>query len=96
MGYGVILHKRIRTKHATILYIFSSKKIIKGIEILKFKEPSEYEPNRAWQDMFVGKTSQNRLKAGQDIPLISGATLSARAISDATRIALIVLESEAR
>ena len=93
IAYAVLLHKRMRTKHATILYVFSREKIIKSIEILKFKEPSEYKPNRSWQNLFIGKSKEDRLKAGYDIPMVSGATLSARGISDAARIALHSLET---
>ena len=90
-GYAVLLKQKIRTKNAAILYMVDANKTMLGIEIVSFKEPSEYKPNKEWQSVFVGKTNEDALIAGKDIPTISGATLSARAISDAARIALAIV-----
>lgn len=91
-GYGVIIVQKIRTKRAAILYIMDADEKIKSIEILAFNEPSEYKPNEAWKSVFEGKSKVDNLFSGKGIPTISGATLSARAISDASRIALSIVE----
>jgi hypothetical protein len=91
-GYGVLLVQTIRTKKAAILYIIDNTQTIKAIEILAFNEPSEYKPNKTWQAVFEGKTKEDNLFSGKGIPTISGATLSARAISDAARLALSIVE----
>jgi hypothetical protein len=67
-------------------------KQIKSIEIIQFQEPSEYKPNQAWKDVFTGKSKADNLFSGKGIPTISGATMSARAIADASRIALSIVE----
>ena len=92
IGYGVVLKKRIRTKNAAVLYMINSEKKIKAIEILSFSEPREYMPNKAWQSVFAGKSSDDMLIAGKDIPTISGATMSADALSKAARLVLAIIK----
>lgn len=95
-GYGVMIIQRIRTKKAVILYLMDKNKKLKNIEILAFHEPSEYKPYSTWKEAFEGKDLKDNLKAGYAIPTISGATLSARAITNASRIALSILEKETK
>jgi len=91
-GYAVIIVKKVRTKKAAVLYIVDSHEKIKSIEILAFREPSEYKPNKSWLSVFSDKTKEDNLFSKHGIPTISGATLSARAIADASRIALSIIE----
>jgi Na+-translocating ferredoxin:NAD+ oxidoreductase RnfG subunit len=65
-----------------------------AIEIISFKEPSEYKPNSSWKEIFIGKTTEDTLVAGKDIATISGATMSARAISNAARVALAIAQEK--
>lgn len=92
-GYAVLVLKTIRTKKAAVLYIMDTKKKIKSIEIVAFNEPSEYKPKQNWQNSFKGKSKEDNLYAGKGIPTISGATMSARSISDAARIAIAIVEN---
>ncbi|CAA6798714.1 MAG: Unknown protein [uncultured Sulfurovum sp.] len=94
LGNAILLKQRIRTKNAAILYIVDANKSMLSTEIVSFKEPSEYKPNKEWTEVLNGKTSEDTLMAGKDIPTISGATLSARAISDAARLALAIVEQK--
>jgi hypothetical protein len=91
-GYGVILVQTVRTKKAALLYIIDTQEQIKAIEIVAFMEPSEYKPKKSWVEVFEGKTLHDNLFAGKGIPTISGATLSAKAISDASRLALAIVQ----
>ena len=94
LGHAILLKQKIRTKNAAILYMVDGKKTMVGLEIVSFKEPSEYKPNDEWTKIFVGKTSEDILVAGKDIATISGATLSARAISDVARVALAIAQEK--
>ena len=94
LGHAILLKQKIRTKNAAILYMVDSNKTMIGLEIVSFKEPSEYKPNDEWTEVFKGKTSEDILIAGKDIATISGATLSARAISDAARVALAISQEK--
>lgn len=92
-GYAVLVIQTVRTKKAAVLYVMDASQKIKNIEIVLFREPGEYKPNQAWQNIFVGKTKEDNLFAKKGIPTISGSTLSARAISDAARIAMAIVET---
>ncbi|HIM94474.1 MAG TPA: FMN-binding protein [Campylobacterales bacterium] len=96
IGYGVVLKRKVRTKKTAVLYIIDTNQTIKSIEILSFKEPLEYKPNDAWQEVFKGKNSDDMLISGKDIPTISGATMSAQGITDMSRIALAIIEAKTK
>lgn len=92
VGYGVLLNKKVRTKTAIALYLIGTDTKIKSIEIVAFNEPMEYLPTKTWLDGFDNKNAANTLRLNQDIPTVSGATLSARAITDGARIALSLID----
>jgi hypothetical protein len=94
LGHAVLLKQRVRTKRVAVLYMVDANKTMIGLEILSFKEPSEYKPHREWQNIFVGKTSEDRLIAGKDVATISGATLSARVITESARVALAIVTTQ--
>lgn len=93
IGYGVLLSKKIRSKNGVTLYIFDAARHLKAIEVVAFNEPLEYLPNKSWSAQFSGKTESDTLSVGRDIPTITGATLSARAVTDGARLAFAVLKS---
>lgn len=92
LGYGVLLNKKVRTKTAIALCLIGMDSKIKSIEIVAFNEPIEYLPSATWLNVFDQKSSENTLKLNQDIPTTTGATLSARAITDGARMALALLD----
>lgn len=91
-GYGVVIKQRIRTKNATVLYMIDTNKDIKAVEILSFKEPVTYKPSIKWQKKLLDKNLDNSLKVGDDIPIITGATVSVKSITQSARIALALLK----
>jgi hypothetical protein len=91
-GYGVLMNKKVRTKTAVALYLIGMDSKIKSIEIVAFNEPMEYLPTATWLNVFDNKNATNTLKLNQDIPTTTGATLSARAITDGARAALALLD----
>ena len=86
LGYGILVNKKVRSKNAVIIY-FISKNILKGIEIIAFNEPVEYLPSKHWNSQFTNITTDKMLRVSKDIPTITGATLSARSITDGSRVA---------
>jgi Na+-translocating ferredoxin:NAD+ oxidoreductase RnfG subunit len=92
MGYGVLMNQKVRTKSAIALYLITLDNKIKSIEVVAFNEPLEYLPSATWLNVFDNKSAANTLKLNQDIPTTTGATLSARAITDGARAALALLE----
>jgi Na+-translocating ferredoxin:NAD+ oxidoreductase RnfG subunit len=57
-------------------------------EVLSFDEPPEYLPKKRWFDLFPTRRLDRDLAAGRGIPVVTGATLTSRAVADAVRRAL--------
>jgi len=92
LGYGILVLHKVRSKDTAVLSIITPDGLLKTIEIIAFNEPVEYIPSKNWIGVFQNKTLTPSLKTGNEIPSISGSTLSARAITKATRIALSLFE----
>lgn len=92
VGYGVLMNKKVRTKTAIALYLIGLDDKIKSVEVVAFNEPMEYLPSATWLNVFDQKSSANTIMLNQDIPTTTGATLSARAITDGARASLVLLE----
>jgi len=92
IGFGILITRKVRSKKATVLYYFDTKDTLLFTEILAFSEPPEYKPNKQWMSQFKNKKSKSALKVGMDIPTISGATLTARNVTDGARLARALIE----
>lgn len=90
VGYGVLITDTVRTKNAAILYLVSPDAKIAAIEVVAFNEPPEFTPSPKWLSQFAGKKAADTLRVGKDIPSISGATMSARTVTDGSRLALAI------
>ena len=56
------------------------------IRILHSDEPAEHRPDEKWLKIFKGKSlERNPIRLRRDIPNITSATLSAKAITDNAR-----------
>ena len=86
LGYGVLINKKVRSKNAVVLY-FIADSVLKSIEIVAFNEPPEYIPSKTWNSQFENIPTSENLRVSKNIPTITGATLSARSLTDASRIA---------
>ena len=87
LGYGILLNRKVRSKNAAILYMISSNSILQAIEIIAFNEPMEYIPSSKWNAKFKNISTSTMLRTSKEIPSITGATLSAKSITDGSRIA---------
>ena len=87
LGYGILVNRKVRSKNAVVLYMISKDSILKSIEVIAFNEPMEYIPSDKWSSQFENKQTSKNLKLGSDIATITGATLSARSITDGSRLA---------
>jgi len=79
--------KKVRSKNAVVLYFISKDNILKSIEIIAFNEPLEYLPSDKWNSQFENVSTDKMLRVSREIPTITGATLSARSITDGSRVA---------
>ena len=82
-------------KHEMITYALGIEADgrIKNIEILEYRESYGYEVGEdSWRKQFMGKTSKSNLKLNKDIQNISGATLSAKHLTDGVKRLMIMHE----
>lgn len=93
LGYGILVTRKVRQKDAAVLYMIAPSGTIAAIEIIAFNEPPEYMPQPTYIDQFKHKSAADTLRVGKDIPAISGATLSARNITDGARLALALFDT---
>ncbi len=90
LGYGVLVSQNVRSKNCVVMYHISDKAILKSIEIIAFNEPREYLPSKKWTEVFNQTLTSQPLYLTKDIPAITGATLTARAVTDASRVAFAI------
>lgn len=93
VGYGILVTRTVRSKSAAVLYLIAPDGRLEGIEIVAFNEPQEFIPSKAWLSQFKEKTVSDPLRVGKDIPTITGATLSARNVTDGSRLALALFDA---
>lgn len=83
------VHK-VRAMRETLMVVVDPNDRIARLEVLAFAEPLDYLPRGRWYAQFVGKRLDETLSLKRGIKGITGATLTARATTDAARRALAV------
>jgi len=81
---------RVRTQGETLAIVVQSGGALERVEVLSFDEPEDYVPREKWFGMFAAKRLSPALELQREIPMITGATLSARAAVVSTRKVLAV------
>lgn len=76
---------RVRTLPEVLMIVVSPEARIERIEILRFSEPPEYRAPRDWLKQFAGSPLDEDLALQRRIVNITGATLTARAVTRAAR-----------
>ncbi len=91
IAYGYADIHRVRTHPEVVLYTITPEGKLDVVEVLAFYEPLEYMPEDQWLKLFAGKQlSKDPIRLRRDIPNITGATLTARAITDNARKVLVM------
>ncbi|MDP1832046.1 MAG: FMN-binding protein [Geothrix sp.] len=85
MGIGCFDTHRVRTLNETLLVAISPEGRILRVEAVAFREPAEYRAKEAWVKQFEGRTLDPQLSLKGAIRPLSGATLTAHAMTDAAR-----------
>ena len=80
----------VRTLPETIMIVVDAKNTIARIDILSFSEPQEYLPKDRWVAQLNGRGLSEDLSLKRGIRPMTGATLSARAIVEASRRVLAI------
>jgi hypothetical protein len=85
LGYAYFDTHLVRTLPETVLIIVTPSGTIDRIDILSFDEPTEYFPKRRWIDQMLGRKLDSELSLNRAIRPLSGASLTAQAIVNASR-----------
>jgi hypothetical protein len=75
----------VRTQPETLMVVVGPSGAIARIEVLSFSEPEDYLPRGHWFAQFPGKALDEELSVKRGIRAVSGATLTARATTEAAR-----------
>jgi hypothetical protein len=75
----------VRTLAETVMVTVDAEGRLGRIEVLSFDEPPDYLPRVEWYRQFDGKPLDRELELRRSIRPVAGATLTARATTDAAR-----------
>jgi len=80
----------VRTKRESLLVMLNPDASVRRIEVVAFEEPPEYLPSAKWYDQFTGKKLDASVSLKGSIHPVTGASLTARAVTDAVRRVLAI------
>jgi hypothetical protein len=75
----------VRTLPETLMVVIDPQGKVARVEVLAFAEPEDYLPPGRWYGQFVGQGLSDDLALGHHIRSVTGASLTARATTDAVR-----------
>ncbi len=81
---------RVRTLPQTLMLVVAPDGRLRSIDVLAFREPTEYLASTAWLSQFHDRALDANLQVRRDIQGITGATLTARATTKAVRRVLAI------
>lgn len=84
-GYAYFDTHLVRTLPETVMIRVTPAGAIVAIDIIAFDEPPEYRVTTRWLEQFRGRDADEAPRLPGAIRSLSGATLSARAVTDAAR-----------
>lgn len=90
-GYAVIDSHVVRTMPETFMVVVDPQGTLRRVDVLAFHEPPEYQAPARWIQQFEGRALDDDLKLGAGIQGITGATLSAQAMTTGVRRALALV-----
>jgi len=90
VGWAYLDTHVVRTLPETVLVALDAGGRALRVEVLSFAEPEEYRPREAWYRQFAGRELSSELSLTGAIRPVTGATLTARATTAATRWVLAV------
>jgi hypothetical protein len=85
VGYAYLDRVVVRTMPATVMASISPQGSIRFLEVLSFNEPEDYLPLKRWLQLFEGQDEPDRVRVGDAIKNVSGATLTSHSLADAAR-----------
>ena len=93
-GYAFLDTHPVRTLPETLLLVLDPQGRVSGTHLLAFHEPPEYAPPERWLARFLGRDLDADLWTRRDVDALSGATLTAGAVTATVRRLLAVWRVE--
>ena len=93
LGYAFIETHKVRSLPETVLVVVEPDGSARALHILAFHEPPEYAPSQEWLAQFQGRPLDDDLSLRGDIDAITGATLTANALTASVRRLLAVFDA---
>jgi Na+-translocating ferredoxin:NAD+ oxidoreductase RnfG subunit len=91
-GYAVILDMIGKERPITFMVVVNPDGTVRAVEVLVYRESQGFEiRSPRFMKQFEGKTIQSPLRAGRDIDIITGATLSSRSTAYVVKKALALV-----
>jgi len=85
LGWAYLDTHRVRTLPETLMIVLDPDGTVRRVEVVTFREPLEYMPREAWYEQYQGQELDDDLALKRDIRPVTGATLTARATTEAVR-----------
>jgi electron transport complex protein RnfG len=89
-GFAYVDTHRVRTQPESLFVVLGRDHVLKKVEILSFREPTEYIPKAKWYEQFPQHKLDDDLQIKKGITPVTGASLTARATTQAVRRVLAV------
>lgn len=90
LGYALIDVHTVRTLPEAFLVVMTPAGEVERLRLLAFYEPGEYAPQARWLSQFLARSLAPGLRLHGEIDGISGATLTAQAVTGGVRRALAI------
>jgi len=90
LGWAYLDTHRVRTLPETLMVVLGADGAVQRVEVVTFREPIEYMPREGWYEQYKGQELDDDLALKRDIRPVTGATLTARATTEAVRRVLAI------
>jgi electron transport complex protein RnfG len=93
-GYGLFDRQIGQHEYIDFAIFFDPEGRVTRVEVVAYREPyGDAIRSQRFREQFIGKAADSGFKPGKDIDIVSGATLSARAMAKAVQRATVLLRS---
>ncbi len=92
-GFASLISDTVRSQTQTTMYFLDPIGTLKGAELIAYYEPPEYKISNKWMHQnLMNKTSKSPLKPGDDLPIVTGSTLTTESLARSARLTLALWE----
>lgn len=90
LGVAFFETRNVRTMPGVFMTVIAPDGTLARVDVLAFHEPDDYLPPARWLAQFEGRAGNDGLRPGRGLHGITGATLTARSVSESARLALAI------